>query len=306
MRLKLGRPDINRYAGRFDLHEAAADAPLSVSWLGVSTLLVDDGSTALLTDGFFSRPALLDVGLRRLSPSPDRIDDSLSRAGITNLAAVVPVHTHYDHAMDSALVARRTGAMLIGGQSAANIARGQGLSEDRILVATPGTEIELGSFTLTLIESHHCPPDRFPGTIDEPLVSPAKASAYRCGETWSTLVHHKPSGHRLLVQGSAGFIGGALAGHRAELAYLGIGQLGLQSVGYIERYWDETVRAVGARRVVLIHWDDFFRPLTEPIRALPYTGDDLDTTMTVLARLAERDGVSLHLPTVWQPIDPWA
>ena len=37
-------------------------------------------------------------------------------------------------------------------------------------------------------------------------------------------------------------------------------------------YWTETVRAVGARRVVLIHWDDFFRPLSKPLRALPYAG----------------------------------
>lgn len=64
------------------------------------------------------------------------------------------------------------------------------------------------------------------------------------------------------------------------------------------------MRAVGARRVVLIHWD-FFRPLTEPLRALPYAGDDLDATMRALGRLAESDGVALHLPTLWQPVDPW-
>lgn len=306
MRLKLGRPDIARYAERFDVPRATAASPISVSWLGVSTLLVDDGSTALLTDGFFSRPGLLDVGLRRLSSSPSKIDASLSRAGITRLAAVLPVHTHYDHAMDSAAVARRTGAMLVGGESAANIARGQGLSEDRILVAVPGSELEFGPFRVTLIESGHCPPDRFPGVIRRPVVPPTRASAYRCGETWSTLVHHRPSGRRLLIQGSAGFTPGALAGQRAEVVYLGVGQLGLQPVGYIERYWDETVRTVGARRVVLIHWDDFFRPLTEPLRALPYTGDDLDATMTVLARLAVRDDVGLHLPNLWRPTDSWA
>ncbi len=61
---------------------------------------------------------------------------------------------------------------------------------------------------------------------------------------------------------------------------------------------------VGARRVVLIHWDDFFRPLTQPMVALPYAGDDLDVSMRVLSRLAERDGVSLHLPTVWQRAYP--
>lgn len=134
---------------------------------------------------------------------------------------------------------------------------------------------------------------------------PVKTSAYRCGEAWSTLLHHRVSGRRLLIQGSAGFRPGSLVGRRAEVVYLGVGQLGVQPVSYIERYWDETVRTVGATRVVLIHWDDFFRPLTEPLRALPYAGDDLDVTMRVLGRLAEKDGVAVHLPTVWQPTDPW-
>ncbi|KAA0104187.1 MBL fold metallo-hydrolase [Mycolicibacterium sp. P1-5] len=306
MRLKLGRPDIAQYRDRFDVSEADPDAPLSISWLGVSTLLVDDGTSALLTDGFFSRPALLDVVLRRLTPSASRIDYCLNRAKINRLAAVLPVHTHYDHAMDSPLVAARTGARLIGGESAANIARGHGLPSDQIVVAASGEELSLGPFSVTLIESHHCPPDRFPGAITTPVAPPAKVSAFRCGEAWSTLIHHSPSDRRLLIQGSAGFRPGALDGRHADIAYLGVGQLGIQPLPYIEQYWDHTVRAVGARRVVLIHWDDFFRPLTEPMRAVPYAGDDLNVSMRVLSALAERDGVTLHLPTVWQRADPWA
>ena len=305
MRARVGRPDISRYRSHFDAPAAGLDAPLTVAWMGVSTLLVDDGTSALLTDGFFSRPSLLDVGLRRLTPSTSRIEEALDRAGIRRLSAVLPVHTHYDHALDSAVVAERTGALVVGGESAANIARGQGLSEDRIIVATPGSTLTLGAFDVTLIESDHCPPDRFPGTITAPVVPPAKASAYRCGEAWSTLVMHRPSGRRLLIQGSAGFVPGALAGRHAEVAYLGVGQLGVQPERYLKQYWNETVRTVGARRVVLIHWDDFFRPLTAPLRALPYAGDDLDVTMHVLTALADRDGVALHLPTLWRRADPW-
>jgi len=305
MRLKFGRPDIARYRGHFDAPVAAADAAVGVVWMGVSTLLVDDGTSAVLTDGFFSRPGLADVAARKLTSSAERIGAALDRAGIRRLDAVLPVHTHYDHALDSAIVAEQTGATVIGGESAANIARGQGLPEERIMVATPGTAVEVGAFDVTLIKSDHCPPDRYPGFITTPLVPPAKASAYRCGEAWSTFVGHRPSGRRLLIQGSAGFVPGALAGRRAEVAYLGIGQLGVQPELYIRQYWNETVRAVGARRVVLIHWDDFFRPLSAPLRALPYAGDDLDVTMRVLGALAERDGVALHLPSLWQRADPW-
>ena len=180
MRLKLGRPDIARYADRFDA-PAAEPGALSVTWMGVATLLIDDGSSALMTDGYFSRPGLAKVAAGKVAPSPVRVDGCLARAKVSRLAAVIPVHTHLDHVLDSALVADRTGAQLVGGQSAANVGRGYGLPEDRIVVAASGEPIRLGAYEITLVESHHCPPDRYPGVIGEPLITPAKAAAYQIG-----------------------------------------------------------------------------------------------------------------------------
>ena len=307
LRLRLGRPEIGRYADRFGLPRVsrAQGAGVGVTFLGVASLLVDDGSTALLTDGFFSRPSLPRVALGRIAPDEARIDATLARAGIDRLAVVAPVHTHFDHVMDSAVVAQRTGARLVGGTSAAQVGRGGGLPAEQVEVVVPGEPMRVGGFRLTWVEGEHCPPDRYPGTITAPVVPPVRTEAYRCGEAWSILVEHD-GGRTALVQGSAGFRPGALAWHRADVAYLGIGQLGVQDPDYIERYWAETVETVGARQVVLIHWDDFFRPLDRPLRALPYLGDDLDATMAVLTRLATRQGVGLHFPTVWKREDPWA
>jgi L-ascorbate metabolism protein UlaG (beta-lactamase superfamily) len=289
MRLRPGRPDLASHRHRFTVPVADSDAPLTVTWLGVSTLLIDDGTSAVMTDGFFSRPSLARVGVGKVAPSPARVDGCLARVGVKRLEAVVPVHTHFDHALDSA----------------ANVGRGYGLSESR-LVVTDGSPIRLGPFDITLIDSRHSPPDRFPGTIDRPVVTPVRAAAYRCGEAWATFVHHRPSDRRLLIQGSAGFVKGSLAGRQADVAYLGVGQLGVQPESYVRDYWAETVRTVGARRVVLVHWDDFFRPLSKPLRALPYVADDLDVSLRILSSLAERDGVALDMPTVWQREDPWA
>ena len=302
MRPKLGRPDIGRYADRFDV--SAATGAFGVTFLGVTTLLFDDGDSAVLTDGFFSRPSLLQVGFRRIAPDHARISEALTRIGLERLEAVVPVHTHFDHALDAPVVAARTGAVLAGGTSVANLGRGYGLAKDRLLTVIPGEPVRFGAFRLTWMVSAHCPPDRYPGPIPEPVVPPARAKAYRCGEAWSVLVEHD-SDRTALVQGSAGFVPGALVGRRAEVAYLGVGQLGLQSEDYIRAYWAETVEAVGARRVVLIHWDDFFRSLDEPLRALPYAGDDLDATMRVLLAVADKQGVPLQFPSVWRREDPW-
>lgn len=301
MRLKLGRPDINNYAERFDV--PAAEGGLGVTFLGVSTLLIDDGTSAVMTDGFFSRPRLLDVLLRKITPDAERIDECLTRAGVSKLEAVLPVHSHYDHIRDSAEVAARTGAQLVGGTSTAMV--GHALPDEQKVIATPGEPMTFGAYEITLIESSHCPPDRYPGAITAPVVTPVKASAYKCGEAWSIVVKHT-SGASVLVQGSAGFVAGALDDVEADVVYLGVGQLGVQSQDYIQTFWREVVTAVGARRVVLTHWDDFFRPLSAPLRALPYAGDDLDVTMRILGPLAAKDGVALHFPTVWRRENPWA
>jgi L-ascorbate metabolism protein UlaG (beta-lactamase superfamily) len=305
MRLKPGRPDLAQYASRFGLAAPDAATPVRVTFLGVSSLLITAGTDAVLTDGFFSRPGLVPVGLGRIAPDRRHIRACLDRAGIDRLAAVVPVHTHFDHALDSAVVAELTGAVLVGGRSAANVGRGSALPEERLRVVEDGATLEFDGLQLSFVTSEHCPPDRFPGEILAPVRPPARAREYRCGEAWSLFVTHPASGRRLLVQGSAGFRRGALAGRQADVVYLGVGQLGVQPEDYIRTYWAETVRAVGAERVVLTHWDDFFRPLDQPLRALPFAGDDLDMTMRVLTELADADGVALRMPVVWEPADPW-
>ena len=320
MRLRRGRPDLAPYDELFAVPTATAKSAIRVTFLGVSTLHVTDGVTSLLTDGFFSRPRLARVVAWRIAPRAALIAAALGNARIDRLDAVLPVHTHYDHALDSGFVAGQTRAVLVGGSSAATIGRGAGLPRDRIHHVVPREPIRFGSFSVTHVLSAHCPPDRYPGAIEDPVHPPARASAYRCGEAWSIIIRHtprdstSPTGHlpgpdptrSLLIQGSAGYVPGALAGHKAEVAYLGVGQLGLQSASYIRDYWQQTVRTVGARRVVLIHWDDFFRPLDEPLQALPYAGDDLDVTLRLLGRFAERDGVELLMPRVWVPEDPWS
>ncbi|MCW8382104.1 hypothetical protein [Streptomyces justiciae] len=64
------------------------------------------------------------------------------------------------------------------------------------------------------------------------------------------------------------------------------------------------VVATGARRVILVHWDDFFTGLHQPLRPMLYFLDDLDATMSGLLPLARRDGVDVVLPVAWHPSAP--
>ncbi len=282
----------------------AATGSFSVTWGGVATLLLDDGTDQFLTDGFFSRPSMRKVGLRRIRPDQERIERGLDALGADRVRVLLPVHSHYDHVMDAAVVAQRTGALLVGGESTLNVGRGGGLAEHQMQRVAARSSVPAGAWTVSVHPGRHSEPDRFPGEITAPVVPPVRSTAYRCGEAWSVHVEH-PTGRRMLIQGSASFVPGALTGLQAQVVYLGVGQLGKLSVEHVRAYWNEVVRAVGARRVVLFHHDDFFHGLDEPLRALPYVGDDLGRTVERLTPLASTDGVSLHLPRLMVRQDPW-
>jgi L-ascorbate metabolism protein UlaG (beta-lactamase superfamily) len=277
---------------------------LRVTFLGVSTLLFDDGRTALLTDGFFSRPGLLRVACAPLRPDAARIDAALRRAGIARLAAVLVAHSHYDHALDAPVVAQRTGALLVGSSSTAAIGAGYGVPADRFVPAPVAQPLRLGGFTVTAVESVHSHPERFPGTIDEPLTPPARAAQYRTGECYSFHIGHSEA--TALVHASANFRPGALSQLRSDVVYLGIGQLGRSSEQFRDDYWRQVVEPLRPRRVVPIHWDRFTRPLSRPLRPLPRPLDDHRRTMAFLARRCAENDIELVLPTAFVPTRPVA
>src|SRR5688572_30741536 len=93
-------PSLAPYEGLGWKQPAPPAAPLKVRFLGVATLLLDDGETAIMTDGFFSRPGRLQSLFGKVEPDLQAIERGLAKAGVTKLAAVIPVHSHYDHAMD--------------------------------------------------------------------------------------------------------------------------------------------------------------------------------------------------------------
>ena len=296
------RPDLvafDRYQLRAAPSAAAAPA-VRVTFLGVSTLLIDDGSTALMIDGFFTRPSKLRTLLTRIAPDREVIAAALARLGVERLAAVIAVHSHYDHAMDAPEVARRTGALLIGSASTARIGEGWGLPTDRIRVAVPGEAMSFGAFAVTLIPAQHFPHGMAMGEIGEPLVPPVRADAYKEGGSYSVLIAH-PLG-RLLVQGSAGWKDGALAGGRADVVLLGIGGLGTRDDAYRDAYWREVVEAVGATCVIPVHWDDFTLPLSEPLRPAPRLLDDVDASMAFLAARTAASGRRLGLLPLWTSV----
>ncbi|MBJ21491.1 MAG: MBL fold metallo-hydrolase [bacterium] len=272
---------------------------VTVRFTGTSTLLFDDGETAWMVDGWFSRFGPLALLGGKIAPDRSAIEAGLARNEVDRLAVVIPVHSHFDHAMDAPEVAKRTGAILLGSESTANIGRGWGLDERRIRVAVDRQPLRFGAFTLTLIETKHF---EFPDPavreqaladprISEPLVPPVGAFDYRVGQPYAIHVLH-PHGS-FLIQASAGYQEGGLAGFAADVVFLGIGGLGTQTADYRESYWRETVDTSGAHDVVLIHWDALTGPIEGPftgeVRAASFLSSGSEETRTFLEEKRARD-----------------
>jgi L-ascorbate metabolism protein UlaG (beta-lactamase superfamily) len=280
---------------------------LRVTWLGIATLLFDDGETQIITDATFSRYSVADIlTLRPLESDIAQINYVLDEYRIDRLAAIVPLHSHFDHAIDAGHVANRTGAMILGSESTANIARGSKVPVDQYQTLNFGESRFFGDFTVTLLESRHVPqlPDGnhfFSGHINSELTQPARVNAWQSGATFSVLISH-PAGNTL-VKGSAGFIEGELQGKTADVAMISIAGLTGQGRDYTERYWQEIVRSASATRVLPIHFEDFTRPFGE-LALFPDLVDDVVSSSDWLRQLGEDEEVpvDVFLPPLGKPI----
>jgi L-ascorbate metabolism protein UlaG (beta-lactamase superfamily) len=287
--------------------DSAADGAVTVRFSGTATLLFSDGETRWMVDGWFSRPGPLRLLFGKIEPDLEAIERGLKANQVEQLAAVIPVHSHYDHAMDAPEVARRTGALLLGSESTANIGRGWGLPESQIQVLQDREPVSLGKFEITAIESRHF---QFPDpafreralgnpVIAEPLVPPVGAFDYRLGKAYVLHVRH-PAGSWLIV-GSAGFVEGALEGVHADVVFLGVGGLGTQSAAYRESFWRESVARVEPTRLIPIHFDSLVAPVEGPFRGDPIAMDVIGggsaDTLSFL-RQKERDNPDITFQTL--------
>ena len=281
------------------------DGAVTVTWLGISTLLFDDGETQILTDGTFTRLRISDfLLLRPVRSDIASINYALDEFRINHLATIIPLHSHFDHAMDVGNVANRTTAVILGSESTANIARGANVPVDQYQILASGESRHFGDFTVTLIESVHAPlgpsgSGWFPGIIDAPLTQPAPITAWQCGAVYSLLINH-PRGNTL-VQGSAGITEGLLSDHKADVVMLGVGGLATLGKEHTQNYWQETVIATGADQVFAIHFDDYTRPFGD-VSLFPDIADNVVQAASWIDEFATRDGVIVQRPPFGLPV----
>ncbi len=282
-----------------------SDGVVTATWFGCTTLLFDDGETQILVDGFISRPTIVDHLLRRpVENDIATINYFMNEYRVRRLAAIIPLHSHFDHAMDIGAIANRSNASILGSESSAQIGRGARVPEDQIVVIGDGTEYQFGQFTVRFLESEHAPIGwggsvPYAGEITEPLEMPAPVSAWREGGSYAVVISH-PTG-TALVQGTAGLA--RLEELNVDVAFLSVGMLSGLGRDYAERFWHATVTSTGADVVIPIHFDDFTQPFGTtalPPRIVDDFGLTVERLLT-LQRTWDADS-TLFLPAFGEPI----
>jgi L-ascorbate metabolism protein UlaG (beta-lactamase superfamily) len=236
----------------------------------------------------------------KIEPNEASIDSALEK--VPNLAAVLVAHSHYDHAMDSAVVAQRKKAVLFGTNSTANIGHGYTkLPSEQIQIPKHGEIRHFGRFSVQFLESPHSPDFYYPGEIAQPLKSPALVGDYREGRNYSFLLRHEWG--TILIHPSANYSPCLYKDVKADVVFLSIGLLGKQSEAFRREYWQQVVRATGAKLVIPIHWDDLTRPLDKPLLPMPYLVDDFNAAMEFVLGMAKADGIHVRLMPLFEPIN---
>ncbi|MBU7574639.1 MAG: MBL fold metallo-hydrolase [Hydrogenophaga sp.] len=284
------RPSVDVDSPQVFLQNDPANTGLRATFLGTSTIVLSDGTTSIMTDGFFSRPSFLQL-LTSITPDDAEIAFALRHVP-RRIDAIFVAHSHHDHAMDSGRVAMQTGAVVHGSKSSLNVARGQGTPEPQLQRLHVGTPVKIGSFRVTTIETPHSPGLLFFGFITEP-VKHATLSDYRMADNFSFFIEHELG--NVLVVPSANFRAHAFDGMKADTVVLGIGALGKQPDGFAQAYWNEAVINTSAKLVIPVHWDDFTRSLRHPLVPMPYLLDNTAAGMARIRALGQRDGIDIRL-----------
>jgi hypothetical protein len=321
--------DFSFYRARFQAPEHPFDhLGLSLTFVGTSTVLLKTASSAIMTDAFFSRNVGNRIGPIQMAelainpfanvvePNQTAIDFALKKLSLKpeQLKAVIPVHSHHDHALDSARVcALASESCKVYGTASSRLIAINDLEESRIEVisfADDQMQIKkkIDEFDVTFIKSIH---GKLPwpvhswviGEISQRFTLPASLRSFRDGGCISVYISNSKwkQFRGIIIHGSAGYIPGAFKGLEADLVFLGITLLRGRDSSFIQGYFDEILQGTKAKYVVPIHWDDFTVPLdgSSVIQAVP----TFQSEFSFLEKWCTANGVQIIWMDVWQTLN---
>jgi L-ascorbate metabolism protein UlaG (beta-lactamase superfamily) len=234
---------------------------LEVEWLGVSGYRMTFEQHTLFIDPYVSRVPLRALVERRAAmPDPAMLDQFVQPSG--TVVGVLVGHTHFDHAVDAPAIAARYRCPALGSGSLARLMRLHGVGDLAVEVA-PYRVYELGPFEVSFTPSAHSKlllgfAVPFDGELTCEHLAGLTPGAYRCGEVFGISI--SVGGTTFYHQGSADLVDDAIRVRGVDVFLAGVA-----GRGFTRDYWKRILRRLEPRVVVPTHYDDFFKPLDEPL-----------------------------------------
>jgi len=243
-------------------------AGVNLKWFGTNGWEITFGNKTILIDPWFNR---FESGFLQNKLKMDAVlptDTTLIDQHVSKADQILIGHGHWDHMADVPYIAKKTGAMVIGSESHANLMRAAGVPEGKIVQVKGGEYMQFDGYTIEIFPSVHSMGGTKKYAVPGHIVSVPSTPPTKLGDLpeGDTLIYVLTIGgkYSIFLMSSGNYIERAIAGLRPDVAL--IAPLFSNNT---HAFTPRLVKALNYPKIVLpTHWDDFEASLSEPPKDL--------------------------------------
>lgn len=233
---------------------------LSLQWLGTACFELRTARASVLIDPYFSRE-----GWWGFLTHPLESDRKLIEQYVRPVDAVAVGHGHADHLLDAPTIAKRLGVPLYASADALKVAGAEGLSVGQTRMIQPGDRFGVGDLEIEVVRSAHS--EMFTqclvgGDMPDRVQVPMRFHGYKNGPVLGFWIRWR--GRAIFHCGSAQLVEASLPRGVPDVLLFCISGWRADP-----RIFERIAQALGPEVIVPMHHDDFFQPLSRPLKLGP-------------------------------------